>query len=101
MGFYSDCQSFLYLKVEKNLIGVEEVTEISEGTPPQSGFLVGAEVALKKEMTISCGDVKFVVEGIKYLDAIARTLGKRDAVPSILVRAILTRFALPRPARDL
>lgn len=101
MGLYSDGQSFLYLQVEKYLIGVEEVTEISEGRPLQSGFWVGAEVALKNEMTISRGDVKFVVEGIKYLDAIARTLGKRDAVPSILVRAILTRFALPRPARDL
>jgi hypothetical protein len=101
MRFDSDCPSVLDLEVEKNLIGVEEVPETSEWGPLHSGFGVRTEVAFQNQMAVSSGDVKLVVEGIKYLDAVARTFGKGDTVPSILTRAILARFALARPARDL
>jgi hypothetical protein len=96
-----DRHALFDLEIEKQLIGIKLVAEISKRRPLHAAFRRRSPISIEDQFAVFGTDVQFIVVGIKQFDPVLRAFRKRNAVPHLLTRAIRARFALAGPSGNL
>src|SRR5665213_4502573 len=97
MRLRPDCHVFFDLKVEQELIGVIVLAERAERWPLQIVVWLWSEIAVEQHFAVALRDAQFAIVRVEQFNAVLRTLGKRHAMPNLLMRTVLTRFSIATP----